>query len=114
MLMKRCVLLAAGYLAILMVAPATAQVVGRAISTSGDLFESFTQVDPDYDIAGDMFGIRSRINPDPPDTIAFPGLPFAVADDSLIIFPTDDHGIIKRPGLRRLLRGRRHGQWQRE
>ena len=44
--------------------------------------------DPDYTISGDMFGIRSRVNP------GFPSLPSDVVDDSISIFPGDLQGIV--------------------
>ncbi len=60
--------------------------VGRAVSTAPDHFVSFT-ADPDYTVDGDMFGIRSRLNP------GTPGLPDPIVDDSPTR-DTDDLGII--------------------
>lgn len=75
--------------------------LGQAVSfDAGDdnfLTETIT-VDPGYDGngmletwgGGDMFGITSR-----PDASGTPnGLPFAIADDSLTIFPGDNQGIV--------------------
>jgi hypothetical protein len=59
-----------------------------AIPGAADKFASFSQPDPDYTIAGDMFGFRSRVNP------GTPSLPFAMADDSAGTFPGDMLGII--------------------
>lgn len=75
--------------------------IGRAVSPdAGDdnyLTETIT-VDPGYDgqamlntwSPGDMFGITSR--PDADGTSS--GMPFAMADDSLTIFPGDSQGIV--------------------
>jgi len=60
---------------------------GAAVTDGMDDYLSQV-IDPDYDILRDMFGIRSRVNP------GIPGLPYDIADDSLISFPGDTQGII--------------------
>lgn len=75
-----------------------AQVIGRAVSRNPDILLSFQQPDPDYDIPGDMFGIRSRKTPDAPDCRACPGLPQAMLDQTASEFdplPSDDLGLIR-------------------
>jgi len=64
-----------------------ASVVGRALDSAPDLNVTFVQDDPDYAIASDMFGIRSRINPGTPD------LPPAIVDNS--VPSSDSLGIIQ-------------------
>jgi len=61
-------------------------VIGRAASSdpANDLFASFVQIDPDYSILDDMFGLRNRID----------GIPAAIADDSNGAHPSDVQGII--------------------
>jgi hypothetical protein len=78
--------------------PAGAQIIGRAVSDQPDLFLSFNQLDRDYDVPGDMFGVRSRDFPDAPDCFECPGLPFSIVDETFDLFdprPTDRQGIIK-------------------
>jgi hypothetical protein len=78
--------------------PAAAQIVGRAVSADPDLYVGFDQPDPDYDISGDMFGIRSRDLPDAPECLTCPGLPFSIVDDTYDLFdpfPTDKLGLIR-------------------
>ena len=67
----------------------TGQLAGAAVvyNASDDLFAAYA-ADPDYTIAGDMFGVRSRSNP------GIPSLPADVRDDSYSIFPGDTQGII--------------------
>ena len=75
-----------------------AQIIGRAVSLEADIFLSFEQPDPDYEISGDMFGIRSRDVPDPPDCLTCPGLPAAVVDQTFDPFdpsPRDRMGLIR-------------------
>jgi hypothetical protein len=64
--------------------------IGSAV-TAGDVFAHF-QSDPDYTIAGDMFGIRSRSAP------GIPGLPADIVDDSKSV-PSDVQGIIRQNDL---------------
>ncbi|MCA9099846.1 MAG: PEP-CTERM sorting domain-containing protein [Planctomycetales bacterium] len=59
-----------------MALPASAAVIGAAVTAGSDNYTNFVQVDPDYAIAGDMFGIRTTGAPGPD------GLPFAVEDAS--------------------------------
>jgi hypothetical protein len=83
---------------VLLIQPAAAEIIGRAVSSDPDIFLEFNQLDPDYDIPGDMFGIRSRDFPNPPDCLLCPGVPFAMLDatnDLFDPFPTDRLGLVR-------------------
>jgi hypothetical protein len=76
----------------------SAEVIGRAVSDAPDIFLSFNQLDADYDVPGDMFGVRSRGFPDAPDCFECPGLPLTILDQTFDLFdarPTDSLGIIR-------------------
>lgn len=78
--------------------PSGGQIVGRAVSADPEILVSFDQPDRDYDIPGDMFGVRSRDFPDAPDCFECPGLPFTMVDETFDLFdprPTDRLGIIR-------------------
>ncbi|MBN1855230.1 MAG: hypothetical protein JW829_21035 [Pirellulales bacterium] len=78
---------------------AQADLVGRAIHTEGDIYSYYNPVDPDYDITGDMFGIRSRMDPNPPNCTVCGGLPHVIVDDSFEIHSNDHFGIIQYSDL---------------
>ena len=67
------------------------QFVGSAVQfeASFDQFAAYS-ADPDYSVAGDMFGIRSRLE------TGTPGLPADVVDDSTVFARPDAQGIISQ------------------